>query len=68
MSIRISLSLTDDAGSPSGESFKASCSLEVDQDPTEPQNAEASRRQIDVAFAACAKVVCEELKAAKQSL
>ena len=65
MSTRISMVLTDEARVPHGESFIASCTLEFDEEPSQPKDIETFRSQVHSAIAACWMVIGDEFKATR---
>ena len=63
MSTRVSMALTDEAESPQGTSFTATCTLEFDEDPSQPKDIATFQNKVHTAIAVCCRAIHDELRA-----
>ena len=63
MSTRFSMVLTDEAGLPQGESSIATCTVEFDEEPSQPKDIETVQSRVHSAIAVCCKAIYDEFKA-----
>jgi hypothetical protein len=67
MSVKISMAMSEESGPPDCGSIVAHCTLEFDDESSQPQDSEAFQQNVHAAITACCRAVHGELSRRRQA-